>query len=98
MKKIYQRVSQRTGYDEEKIEFVVKEFFKTLQFYLRNPHLTKAGITIKNFFSFKLRRKAVEKRLIMVKQEKYIKRYQILLDLIDSYKHGNKKQKKVNGK
>ena len=62
-KEIIEAVSMETGHSMEVVQFVVSSFWKTLRYYLIRPHLTKFGILIDCFVTFRLPKRRLLKEV-----------------------------------
>lgn len=51
-KELTQLAADELGYDVELIDFVIKNFYKTLRYYLSRPWLCRSGIKVITFIKF----------------------------------------------
>jgi hypothetical protein len=51
---VFRETVEKTGYSEEKVEYLIKWFWKTINWYVRNPLATGKHIRVTNCFKIKL--------------------------------------------
>lgn len=80
MKNYLSNAAKELEVDEDLVEFVWKDMWNNVSYYLRNPQECIDGVYIKNFCKFKLSKPSIERKLKYLKNEESIKYHKSILN------------------